>query len=160
MQNSRSGSLRLVDFACRPRAHTHAVCPSPAAYPCPALPCLTPALPCLASPPLPAQRPLQVLSRQREGTPLGPGQCEFSLVNDSEAALTTGQWCVHTGAHTCLYARCCLLPSMCSALMDSLRQSVLFTLLWLSLPCRPYSAGCCRALMAPLWVARTRWWLC
>lgn len=34
----------------------------------------------------------RVLSRQREGSPLGPGQCEFSLVKDSEAALTTGQW--------------------------------------------------------------------
>ncbi|PSC69692.1 Transducin WD40 repeat-like superfamily [Micractinium conductrix] len=34
----------------------------------------------------------KVLSRKREGAPLSPGQCEFSLVRDSEAALTTGQW--------------------------------------------------------------------
>ncbi len=36
----------------------------------------------------------QVLSRKRDGAVLGPGQCEFSLVKDSEAALTTGQWWV------------------------------------------------------------------
>ena len=55
----------------------------------------------------PPQRLVQVLSRQREGTPLGPGQCEFSLVNDNEAALTTGQWCAHflTRIHKCLHAR-------------------------------------------------------
>ena len=39
-----------------------------------------------------SERCLQVLSRQREGTPMAAGQCEFTLVRDSEAALTTGQW--------------------------------------------------------------------
>lgn len=36
--------------------------------------------------------PLQVVSRQREGAPLAAGQCEFALVRENEAAITTGQW--------------------------------------------------------------------
>ena len=37
---------------------------------------------------------LQVLSRKSEGCSLQPGQLEFSLVRDADAALTAGQWFV------------------------------------------------------------------
>jgi hypothetical protein len=40
-----------------------------------------------------AGQPWQVLSPPKDGTPgLTPGQWEWSLVSESEAAITTGQW--------------------------------------------------------------------
>ena len=108
----------------------------------------------------------QVLSRKREGAPLSPGQCEFSLVRDSEAALTTGQWCAAAPAGAaaaaaipaagmltwCLCCHCCtssgLDPCANAAALDALAH-----------PHR--HAGCCRAQAARLWARTTSWrWCC